>query len=96
MHFNAQMKALSVVKQFLWLLPDDAVWSFTLTQETHNRAVGVLNIYVTSPTARVSMRHTLKLDANYWTDDEGVDFETYRINGVDVSIIEDTGGSDGR
>lgn len=76
--------AMITAWRLLRLLPDGAVFSFTLTDETP----AVFNIFVKNETERVRYRSLLHLERHAFKEEDDT-YETYLWDNLAVSIIEE-------
>lgn len=78
--------AMDAAARVLEALPDDAVWSFMVTNEDDRFNPAVLNVWVEDEDARVRMRDRLRLGK---PTDEADSFETHLVHPLlNVSILE--------
>jgi hypothetical protein len=81
--FEPQVIVMSVARGLIRCLPPSTTWSLFITNE---EADSVFNVFVTDEEQRVRMRKTLGITSPLI--DEGDDFETYKMDGLWLSIIE--------
>lgn len=86
--FGLQVESIRVARGLIRCLPPSSTWSLTVTDDVlADYTCGVFNIFVPTEEQRVRVRKLLKFTGPV---DEGDDFETYKIDGLMVSIIEAT------